>query len=599
VGERWAPEFSTQASIGKERQGIRAMTSDEIKAANPIEIHAAARGAKIVGSGPHRTTNQCPSVQHKSGHLCVTLDVPKQLWHCNDCKVGGDVIRWIALESGRSDSQVLRELGGNGAMPAARPVKVEEGEPLKFETVATYDYSSPTGGLVYQVVRQHAADKSKSSGYSKTFRQRRPDDCGGWIYNMEGVERVLYRLGEVMIAKTVVCCEGEKDADNLVKLGFCATCNVGGAGKWMDAYSDTLAKKHVAICGDNDEPGREHVKRLFDSLTSKAKSVRILKVPTEYKDVSDYIASFKDEAEAKRAVFALFDSAAPFVRGVSLPIFRVAELEEQYRRHVLSLGQSALDLSIWLPSLRKVRSLVPGELVFILGATGIGKTAILSNIALKAWPMPTLMFELELPPELMFERTIALKTRMSCLSVEQAYKSGDALGEAAIDQKLSHLHICTEARLGVSDIERLIIRSELKIGERPRLVLVDYVGLIRGTGKSRYERVSAIAEELKVVAKTTRTILIVTSQVARDDEPEITLSSGKDSGSLENSAGVVLGFWRDTEDTTLMHGRVLKATKGGAGTKLMCNYNLDTLAITERTGLSDEDIPNTRGQHND
>ena len=69
--------------------------------------------------------------------------------------------------------------------------------------------------------------------------------------------------------------------------------------------------------------------------------------------------------------------------------------------------------------------------------------------------------------------------------------------------------------------------------ERPRLVLVDYIGLVHGAGKSRYERVSSVAEDLKVIAKVTQTIIIIASQVGRDEDPEIRLSSGKDSGSLE------------------------------------------------------------------
>jgi len=143
----------------------------------------------------------------------------------------------------------------------------------------------------------------------------------------------------------------------------------------------------------------------------------------------------------------------------------------------------------------------------------------------------------------------------------------------------------------VRDFESLIIKSELKIGERPRIVLIDYIGLVQAVGKSRYERVSQIAEDLKIMAKTTQTVVIVASQVARsnDESPEIGLSDGKDSGSLENSSGLVFGMWRDDETTIQL--KILKSTKGGAGTQITCNYNLDTLAITERSRIDDGDVP--------
>ena len=576
------------------------MTPAEFKAANRLDDYIRKCGAKLHGSGSSQITNRCPKIQHKDKHLCVTVDVDKQLWHCNDCGDGGDILTWMAIASNRTNAEVVKEVCGNGFVPVPIPAAtIETGNEPKYETVATYDYLNAAGDLVYQVVRQQAQSTDKPSGYVKTFRQRRPDDSGGWIYNMEGVERVLYRLPEIIKAKTVWVVEGEKDADRLVRLGFVATCNVSGAGKWLQAYSETLAKKVVAICGDNDEAGQEHVKKVFDSLAGKAKSVRVVRLPKEYKDVSDYADSFKTDELAKAALFGLFDFAAPCVRGVSLPVFKVSELEDQYRRHVNRIDSTSLNLSRWIPSLKTIRPLVPGEVALLLGATGIGKTAALSNIALHSWPLPTLFFELELPPELMFERILALKTKISCMDIERAYKTGDELGEEAIDKKLSHLHICTQPKLKVEDIERIIVQSELKIGERPKVVLIDYIGLVAGLGKSRYERVSAVAEDLKVIAKSTQTVIVMASQVNRastSENPEITLESGKDSGSLENSSGLVIGLWRDANEGMMgtIKLRILKSTKGGASKEaIVCNYDLNTLAITERSKIEDIDVPNT------
>lgn len=92
-----------------------------------------------------------------------------------------------------------------------------------------YSYQDALGREVFQVVRM----------VPKTLRQRHMAN-GKWIWNMEGVERVLYRLPEVLKAQRVWIVEGEKDADNVARLGFCATCNVGGAGMWLDAYTDAL-----------------------------------------------------------------------------------------------------------------------------------------------------------------------------------------------------------------------------------------------------------------------------------------------------------------------------------------------------------------------
>jgi replicative DNA helicase len=147
-----------------------------------------------------------------------------------------------------------------------------------------------------------------------------------------------------------------------------------------------------------------------------------------------------------------------------------------------------------------------------------------------------------------------------------------------------NLFICPESRLTLDQFEAILLKSELKMGGKPVLVLVDYAQLLQGTGSSRYERASSVAEGIKVVAKATQTIIFVASQVDRASakDGEIGLHSAKDSGSLENSAGVVISAKRDKDDFGLLYLNVLKATKGGAGLKILCNIDGARSRITER-----------------
>jgi replicative DNA helicase len=119
------------------------------------------------------------------------------------------------------------------------------------------------------------------------------------------------------------------------------------------------------------------------------------------------------------------------------------------------------------------------------------------------------------------------------------------------------------------------------------MVIVDYMQLLRGNGKTRYERYSNEAEEAKVAAKETDSIWVVLSQVGRPDGAAETYEPGlhdaKESGSIENSAGLVLGISRcDDTHGEALKVRVLKSTKGGAGTTVVANWNVQTLKITER-----------------
>jgi hypothetical protein len=85
---------------------------------------------------------------------------------------------------------------------------------------AHYDYCDESSTLLYQVIRLKP----------KGFRQRRPDGKDGWIWNLDGVRRVLYRLPELLQFPdgTVFVCEGEKDADRVASLGHCATTVASG-----------------------------------------------------------------------------------------------------------------------------------------------------------------------------------------------------------------------------------------------------------------------------------------------------------------------------------------------------------------------------------
>jgi hypothetical protein len=65
------------------------------------------------------------------------------------------------------------------------------------------------------------------------------------------------------------------------------------------------------------------------------------------------------------------------------------------------------------------------------------------------------------------------------------------------------------------------------------------------------------------------------------------LHSAKDSGSIENSAGLVIGAWREGDGGEIMKLRVLKNTKGQCGQTVDCDFIWDTLSIRESSRLAD------------
>ncbi len=126
----------------------------------------------------------------------------------------------------------------------------------------------------------------------KSFSYARPDGNGGLIHNIQGVQRVLYRLPQIIQSQQVIIVEGEKDVERLwSEAEIVATTNPFGAGNWQDEYSKYFIGKDIVIIPDLDESGQRHAQDIIRSLQGKAKSIKLVELPEKLGkggDVSDY-----------------------------------------------------------------------------------------------------------------------------------------------------------------------------------------------------------------------------------------------------------------------------------------------------------------------
>ncbi|GAA4420245.1 DUF3987 domain-containing protein [Bremerella cremea] len=179
----------------------------------------------------------------------------------------------------------LADLMAGPPLPAPSPTP---------KVVARYDYQDETGNLQFQVVRMQP----------KTFRQRRPDEKGGWHFNVKGIRVVPFRLPRLLAdsGRVVFIVEGEKDVEALERIGCLATCNAGGALKWTADHSAFLKDRTVVILPDNDEPGRQHAQSVAMSLQGIALAVKVVTLPglPEKGDVSDWLATGGTKEQLKQ-----------------------------------------------------------------------------------------------------------------------------------------------------------------------------------------------------------------------------------------------------------------------------------------------------------
>jgi hypothetical protein len=208
------------------------------------------------------------------------LDLIKKTWYDFEADEGGGVIDLVKRHgklgiSGSVADVLEREFGiQKQAQKALEP---------KQYIQRIYSYFDADGAEAYQVCRM----------YPKTFRQRRPDGRGGYIYKMDGVEPLPYNLPAIMQNpdQPVFVVEGEQCADALIEVGLVATTNHGGASKWLDAHAQHLEGRNVIVMPDNDEAGLRHADKVIASLWGRAGQIKRVDLPglPDKGDVVDFL----------------------------------------------------------------------------------------------------------------------------------------------------------------------------------------------------------------------------------------------------------------------------------------------------------------------
>lgn len=265
-----------------------------IASANGISILDALEGVKAAGQDKWQAL--CPCHDDSTASLSITREGGKTLVYCHAGCPTADVVAAVGM--------TMADLGSrNGSAPHIDKV---------------YQYRNGDGSVEFEVLRM----------IPKDFRQRRADGTP----SVKGCKVLIYRLPEILRADPatpVFVVEGEKDCDNLAKLGIIATTNAGGAAqKWKPDHAKHLQDRHVVIIPDNDELGRKHAEQVRDALSGIARSVKVVELPglSPKGDVSDWI-----KAGGTAAKLLELAAAVESPEAASFPQFTLDELTEKFR----------------------------------------------------------------------------------------------------------------------------------------------------------------------------------------------------------------------------------------------------------------------------
>lgn len=265
----------------------------------------------------------------------------------------------------------------------------------------------------------------------------------------------------------------------------------------------------------------------------------------------------------------------------------IETLEKDYLDYIKQIDEVKIDLKGWLPKFEKVtRGITAGEVVVVIAGAGIGKSAFLQNL-LWHCKYPTIFFSYEMPEVLTYERFYQIANSCSGEKVESDYIANN-VKSVRMKEGLKNTYFTFASDTNIDNIPKIVKAVEIEHKQKIRVTAIDYLGLVKGGQGSRYERVSYVAEKLKDIAKQTNTVVFCLAQVSRAQgakgNEELTLTSGKDSGSVENTGDVVLGLWRPYKNKlgdSIIRIEILKNRKGKDNIHIDCSFNKETLEINE------------------
>lgn len=312
-------------------------------------------------------------------------------------------------------------------------------------------------------------------------------------------------------------------------------------------------------------PTSANVKYYANIVKEKAVLRNLIKV-TEGIENQCYLGKDSLEdilADTEKSVFNLLQnrSGGDYVpiRQVVLNALDKIEQASKAKGTVTGIATGFVDLDY------RTSGLQPSDLILVAARPSMGKTAFVLNIAQYAAfrsDITTAIFSLEMSKEQLVNRLFSLESRVDA----QTLRNGN-LSDEEWEKLIEGAGVVGRSKLIIDDTPGISI-SELrskcrkyKLEHDLQLVIIDYLQLMTGSGKSsesRQQEISDISRSLKALARELKVPVVALSQLSRaveqrpDKRPM--MSDLRESGAIEQDADVVMFIYRDdyyNKDTEL------------------------------------------------
>lgn len=208
----------------------------------------------------------------------------------------------------------------------------------------------------------------------------------------------------------------------------------------------------------------------------------------------------------------------------------------------------------------------PGDFIILGGYPSAGKTVLAGQFALTmAAKLRVGIFSLETKDRKLYDRLIAYAAKVPFQAIKRHTLTDEDITHVVelgtISDKI-HLDVINAAGMNVMDIRAV------SLANRYDVIFIDYLQLLKSSGKDRFEKVTNISLDLHELAGTTGITVIALAQLSRPDKSAKnkppTMASIRESGQVEQDADIIMLLYLDDED--LPDGdRLLKIAKNKDG----------------------------------
>jgi len=299
-----------------------------------------------------------------------------------------------------------------------------------------------------------------------------------------------------------------------------------------------------------------HTQAYANIVREKALLRELIRTSTQIvektQDGSDTVDKIIDFAEQEILRVAQTKTDHGFASSATLAQETLAHMEKVFSQHSPLTG---------VPSgFNRLDDMTGGfkssDLIILAARPSMGKTAIALNMAYHACvekKFPVAIFSLEMDKLSIMQRLICSAARVNLSGVRNGRLSRDVWPQ--LTRYTGHvseapLYIDDTPGLNILDIRnrtRKLMKQLKNEGKTLGMVIIDYLQLIRGAGKteSRQQEVAEISRLLKDLARSLQIPVIALSQLNRRSEDKgrtdnrPVLSDLRDSGSIEQDADLV------------------------------------------------------------